>query len=248
VAQSRRRERELARRRFERRRLAEMERRAQQRRRNNIIGAVVGVVVVLGAIVGISIYAFGHGSSKKPIATGSTPTPSSSLGTSTAPTTSPSTSTSTSSSTSASKTIAAATKTCTTISPNPPASGEPHVPDYSGTVGSSLVKRDVTVGKGAVAKSGDSVTVKYIGVGCSSGKVFDASYTDGASNQEFTFSLGKGQVIKGWDQGVAGMKVGGVRELVIPPALAYRAKGQLPTIGANAPLIFLITLDKVASS
>jgi peptidylprolyl isomerase len=230
VAQSRRREREIARRRFERRRLAEMQRRQERRHRNNVIGAVVGVVAVLGAIIGIGLAIAGGGSPAKAKAA-------------TSPSTSPSASPSTSPS---SAVVAAATKTCKPIKPNPPAAGEPKVPSYKGKVPAHLVTKDLKTGHGATAKSGDAVTVKYVGVGCSSGKVFDASYTDGAKHKEFTFTLGQGSVIPGWDQGVPGMKVGGVRELVIPGKLAYGATGSQPSIGPNAPLIFLVTLDKVS--
>ncbi len=84
-----------------------------------------------------------------------------------------------------------------------------------------LVIEDLQVGAGAEAKSGDSVTVHYRGT-LTNGKQFDASYDRG---QPFEFQLGAGQVIKGWDQGVAGMKVGGKRKLTIPPHLGYGERG-----------------------
>lgn len=229
MAQSRRRERELARRRFERRRMAEMQRREQRRRRNTMIFSVVGVLVVLGIVIGLGVVFLGGGSKSK-----------------TNPAASTSPSASTSASTSASS--AAGPTKCATIKPDPPASGEPDIPQVTGKPPTKLVSNDITVGSGTEAKAGDTVTVKYVGVACSTGKVFDASYTDGAKNQEFSFTLGKGQVIPGWDNGVAGMKVGGVRQLLIPPDQAYGAAGSPPAIGPNEVLNFVVTLDKVSGS
>lgn len=101
----------------------------------------------------------------------------------------------------------------------------------------SLQITDTTVGTGAVAEAGDTVTVDYVGT-LTDGTVFDASKNHG---QPFTFTLGAGQVIQGWDQGVAGMKVGGVRTLVIPAALGYGAQAVGP-IPANSTLVFQVTL------
>ena len=100
-----------------------------------------------------------------------------------------------------------------------------------------LVSR-VNVGKGAEAKTGESLTVNYVGVLYKNGKVFDASWK---RKEPFTFTLGSG-VITGWDKGVKGMKVGGRRELVIPAAEAYGSKGSPPTIPGNEPLVFVIDL------
>ena len=83
---------------------------------------------------------------------------------------------------------------------------------------------------GAEAKSGDKVTVQYVGVNYKTGKEFDSSWS---RNEPFTFTLGAGEVIPGWDQGVEGMKVGGRRELVIPPELAYGPAGSPPAIGSE---------------
>jgi peptidylprolyl isomerase len=105
-----------------------------------------------------------------------------------------------------------------------------------------LVKKDLKVGTGAEAKAGDKVSVQYVGVLYDNGTQFDSSYSRG---QPFPFQLGGGQVIPGWDQGVAGMKVGGQRELIIPPELAYGAQGQPPTIPPNATLVFVIDLVSV---
>jgi peptidylprolyl isomerase len=118
-----------------------------------------------------------------------------------------------------------------------------------GKAPTKLVEKDVTVGHGRAAKSGDQIVVKYIGVSCSTGQVFDASYTDPANpttkKKEFAVSLGQGQVIPGWDKGLVGMKAGGVRELVIPAALGYGPSGSPPKIRGNETLIFLVTMVKV---
>jgi peptidylprolyl isomerase len=106
---------------------------------------------------------------------------------------------------------------------------------------SSLVVNDLERGTGAGAKSGDKVTVQYAGVGFNTGKEFDASWNRG---EPFEFQLGAGQVIPGWDKGVEGMKVGGRRELIIPPELAYGASGSPPSIGPNETLVFVVDLLK----
>lgn len=118
---------------------------------------------------------------------------------------------------------------------------KPKIPKPTGTAPKNLVVKDIVVGKGAVAKAGSAITVKYVGVSYSNGKQFDASWDRG---QDFPFTLGQGSVIPGWDQGVVGMKVGGRRELVIPPALAYGAQGSPPSIAPNATLVFVIDLVK----
>lgn len=101
---------------------------------------------------------------------------------------------------------------------------------------------DETVGTGTVADVGEMVTVNYVGT-LSDGTVFDASANHG--NQGFTFLLGAGKVIKGWDEGVAGMKVGGKRKLVIPPSLAYGPNGVSGVIPPNATLTFEVELLSV---
>ena len=105
-----------------------------------------------------------------------------------------------------------------------------------------LVKEDIVTGDGKVAKAGDNVSVQYVGVNYSNGAEFDASWNRG---EPFTFTLGAGQVIPGWDEGVKGMKVGGRRMLTIPPDLAYGPQGSPPAIGPNETLIFVIDLEKV---
>jgi peptidylprolyl isomerase len=120
-----------------------------------------------------------------------------------------------------------------------PLSKEPTITAPNGAAPTSLVKKDLIVGTGPVAKAGETVTVNYVGVLYKGGTPFDASWN---RKMTFSFALGAGAVIPGWDQGVAGMKVGGRRELIIPPALGYGAQGQPPTIPANATLIFDVDL------
>ncbi len=108
----------------------------------------------------------------------------------------------------------------------------------------SLQVTDETIGTGATAVKGDSVTVEYVGA-LTDGTVFDASANHPQTKDGFTFTLGAGQVIQGWDQGVAGMKVGGVRKLVIPPSMAYGAQGISGVIPPNATLVFQVKLLSV---
>jgi peptidylprolyl isomerase len=100
---------------------------------------------------------------------------------------------------------------------------------------------DLIVGTGATAKSGDTVTVQYVLATYSYKKVVQSSWT----SQPFSFTIGQGQVIAGWDQGVPGMKVGGRRELIIPPSLGYGAQSQGQGIAANDTLVFVIDLLKI---
>jgi len=104
-----------------------------------------------------------------------------------------------------------------------------------------LEKTDVVVGKGAEAKAGDVVVVHYVGK-LLDGTEFDSSKKHG---KPFDFPLGAGRVIKGWDEGVAGMKVGGKRKLVIPPSLGYGARGAGGAIPPNATLVFDVELLEI---
>ena len=112
--------------------------------------------------------------------------------------------------------------------------------DTSGmtTIASGLQYKDLVVGKGQEAKPGDAVSVHYTGW-LTDGTKFDSSVDRG---QPFEFTIGIGQVIQGWDEGVAGMKVGGKRKLLIPPALGYGVSGAGNTIPPNATLIFDVEL------
>lgn len=101
---------------------------------------------------------------------------------------------------------------------------------------------DEVVGTGATAAAGDTVTVNYVG-SLTNGTVFDASANHGTTG--FTFPLGAGQVIKGWDQGIVGMKEGGKRKLVIPADLAYGSQAVGNIIPANSTLVFEVELLKV---
>lgn len=120
---------------------------------------------------------------------------------------------------------------------------EPTVVVPPGAPPTQLEEANLITGKGTTAKAGDTVTVQYVGVAYSTHKVFDASWNRG---QPFTFTLGVGQVIKGWDEGVVGMKVGGRRELIIPPQLAYGASSPGAGIAPNDTLIFVVDLVSVS--
>lgn len=116
---------------------------------------------------------------------------------------------------------------------------KPKVKVPSGPPPKKLVIKELEKGKGPEAKIGDEVTVEYVGVDYKTGKQFDASWDRG---EPFSFELGVGQVIAGWEQGIEGMKVGERRELVIPPELGYGAAGAPPAIPPNETLVFVVDL------
>src|SRR5436305_6015758 len=186
--------------------------RARARRERLIAGGVTIVVIV--ALLGGFALAGNSGSSKKAKSSSST----------TAPPTSDSTPAAGS----------AAGKPCVAVT-DPLPQGAPAVPVKVGPPPTTLVKEDLKVGTGATVNPGDTVTVNYIGVSCSTGKIFDSSYS---RNQPATFPLTS--VIKGWTDGIPGMKVGGQRLLGIPADQAYGASGQGADIGPNEPLWFVV--------
>ena len=151
------------------------------------------------------------------------------------------------------------TPTTTASAPTTPASTVPIAtiadPSPAGTIGTKptitvppgapptqLESKDLIVGTGPAIQAGQQATVQYVGVAYSSGKEFDSSWS---RNQPFPFVLGQGQVIAGWDQGVVGMQVGGRRELIIPPSLAYGAQSPGSGIAPNDTLIFIVDLVKI---
>ncbi|MFD5421023.1 FKBP-type peptidyl-prolyl cis-trans isomerase [Streptomyces sp. NPDC127069] len=105
-----------------------------------------------------------------------------------------------------------------------------------------LTIRDIVVGDGAEAKPGRVVRVHYVGVTFESGKEFDASWDRG---EPFKFAVGGGRVIKGWDRGIRGMKVGGRREIIVPPRLGYGKQSPSPLIPAGSTLVFVVDLLSV---
>jgi len=117
----------------------------------------------------------------------------------------------------------------------------PTVTVPSGTPPTQLERADLIVGTGPGAAPGDSLTVQYVLATYSARKVIQSSWT----SQPFQFTLGEGQVIKGWDEGIPGMKVGGRRELIIPPSLGYGAQAQGQGIAANDTLVFVVDLLKI---
>lgn len=142
-----------------------------------------------------------------------------------------------SSSSSASST--AADTTTAESAPTEPAKKKtkPKVVPPKGPAPKTLVVKDLETGTGPSAKPGDEVTVQYVGVGYKTGLEFDSSW----GREPFTFTLGGGELIKGWEEGLKGMKVGGRRELITPPDFAYGPEGS-GSIAPNATLVFVIDL------
>ncbi len=107
---------------------------------------------------------------------------------------------------------------------------------------SELITTDIVVGTGDEATKGKNVSVHYVGVAWSNGRQFDASWD---RNEPFEFRLGAGQVIQGWDEGVAGMRIGGRRQLTIPPHMGYGSRGAGGVIKGNETLVFIVDLLNV---
>ena len=131
-------------------------------------------------------------------------------------------------------------KKCVAMKGTPP-KGAPTVPVQTGPPPTKLVVKDLKVGTGPAVVPSDTITVNYIGVACSTGKIFDSSWSRG---QTATFGLN--QVIKGWTQGLTGMKVGGRRLLGIPSSLGYGAQQAGPDIAPDESLWFVVDLVKIA--
>ena len=132
--------------------------------------------------------------------------------------------------------------TTTPLAEATPEATQPEIKVPKGKAPKKLVVKDLKEGTGAEATAGSNVTVQYVGTSFKNGRQFDASWDRG---EPFSFQLGAGSVIPGWDQGVEGMKVGGRRQLVIPPDLAYGPQGSPPAIGPNETLVFVIDLVSV---
>ncbi|HEY5108533.1 MAG TPA: FKBP-type peptidyl-prolyl cis-trans isomerase [Acidimicrobiales bacterium] len=150
------------------------------------------------------------------------------------------------SSSSSSTTTTAPFKTGIGTIAHPSAAGtigtQPTITVPAGTPPNQLQTKDLIVGTGPAVKAGDKASVQYVGVAYSSKKIFDSSWS---RNQPYPFTLGVGAVIPGWDQGVVGMQVGGRREIIIPPSLAYGAQSPGSGIAANDTLVFIVDLVKI---
>jgi len=131
----------------------------------------------------------------------------------------------------------------TTPTPPPALRTKPTIKVPKGAPPKSLVTKDLVTGTGRAVSAGQTATVNYVGLLYNNGKEFDSSWK---RNQPFTTQLSAGSVIPGWVQGMAGMKVGGRRELIVPPSLAYGKAGSPPTIPANSTLVFVIDLLSVS--
>jgi|SRR5581483_3875849 len=136
-------------------------------------------------------------------------------------------------------TTTTSSSTSSQIKPPSQLATKPTVTPPSGAAPKNLVTKDLIKGTGKTATQGSTITVNYVGVLFKGGKEFDSSWK---RNQEFTTALSSGNVIDGWVKGIAGMKVGGRRELIIPPNLGYGKTGSPPTIPPNATLVFVVDL------
>jgi FKBP-type peptidyl-prolyl cis-trans isomerase len=123
--------------------------------------------------------------------------------------------------------------------PSGPLSKQPTIKAHHKPPPKRLVIKDLIKGTGPKAKNGEVLTVNYVGGLYRSSKVFDSSWR---RDEPFTFGLGQGEVIEGWERGLKGMRVGERRELIIPAALAYGRKGSPPSIPPNSTLIYVVDL------
>ncbi len=204
---------------------AERAAQARYERRRRLIISIATPLTVLVIIGVFMLLSKGTSSSSSAVSTSTTA----------------STATTTPTSTTA-KPASAAGKPCVALSELPP----PNAPTVDIPIGApptSLQITDVKTGTGPAVTAKDKVTVNYIGVSCSTGAIFDESYTRG---QPATFGLD--QVIPGWTEGLQGMKAGGVRELVIPPAMGYGSTGQGIKIAPDETLIFVVELKSISAA
>lgn len=195
--------------------------RADRRRinaRRRVIGIALGSVVFVGAVAAVLAVML-HNDGKNT----ATPKP-----------TTPSTATSTTAALTSAK-----GKPCVGLK-DPLPKGSPEFTVPTGPAPTTLVKHDLKTGTGAVIPENAKVSVNYVGVACSTGKIFDSSYS---RNEPFDANL-NGGVIKGWSEGVPGMKIGGVRVIGIPSDLAYGAQGRAP-IAPDEALYFLVAPVKL---
>jgi peptidylprolyl isomerase len=184
----------------------------RQQRRRGIASGGAAVVIIVAIFALITVGSFGGGSKS----------------------TTSTSSTSTSRSTTTVAVPSVAGKPCVAVKGPLPA-GAPAVAVKVGPPPTTLLTKDLKVGTGAVVKAGQTLTVDYIGVACSTGKIFDSSYS---RKQPATFPLTG--VIQGWQQGLPGMKVGGERLLAIPPAAGYGSSGRPPDIAPGETLWFVV--------
>ncbi len=198
-------------------RLAAEQRRRDSRRRKIRFAAIAAIVVLAVSII-VAIGVGGGSTGKVAVNASSTTTPTSAPATTVAALTS------------------AAGKPCVAVADPLPA-GAPAVPVQVGPPPTKLVTQDLKVGTGATVTATDTLTVNYIGVSCSTGKIFDSSYSRG---QPATFALSG--VIKGWQDGIPGMKVGGERLLGIPAVEAYGSQGSAPVIAPDEFLWFVVSI------
>ena len=199
-----------------------------KKRRKQIRNAII-VAVIAGIVIGIVFLTSSNSPPKKSATTTTTTT--------TAPT-STTTTVAGSTTTTAPATIGAIP--AADLSPAGTAGKAPTVVVPPGSPPTQLESADLITGTGAAAKTGDALTVQYVLATYSSRKTVQSSWT----SQPFTFTLGQG-VIQGWDEGVVGMKVGGRRELIVPPSLGYGSTAQGSGIAANDTLVFVIDLVKI---
>jgi len=129
-----------------------------------------------------------------------------------------------------------------TVADERPRPQRPYVDIPAGPPPTTMQSTDVSVGRGTEAHVGSRVELHYTGLAWSNHREFDSSWTN---NQTYTFTLGNHEVIRGWEQGIVGMRVGGRRRLVIPPSLGYGAHGSPPAVGPNETLVFVVDLMRV---